>query len=328
MKFEMKKILFLFPLIFILCAVAASYWFYQNSLAVSNNKAFKSFVINKGASITQIANKLKKEGLIKNAFVFKVYIKFTGQAQKLVPGEFSLSSSLSLFQLTQILFKGPIELWVTIPEGLRKEEIALKFASVLGKDTVFTTEFLEATKDKEGYLFPDTYLFPKDVSVTNIVKKMTDTFNLSILGLKNTSGLSQKDIVVLASIIERETKTDAERPIVAGILLNRIKIGMPLQEDATVQYALASTKYTVLSTKADWWPTVYIEDLKIKSLYNTYLNQGFPPAPIANPGLSSLKAAFNPSETKFLYYIHDTSGQIHYAATLQEHNANVAKYIR
>jgi UPF0755 protein len=226
---------------------------------------------------------------------------------------------MNLFQIVSQLTHGPLELWVTIPEGLRREEVAAKFTAGLDRDAAFTSEFLDASKSMEGTLFPDTYLFPKDASASSIVNKMVRTFDSKISGLSGNSDLTLNQRIILASILERETKTDAERPVVAGILINRIKVSIPLQVDASVQYAVG--------TLANWWPILSRDDLKINSLYNTYKFTGLPPAPIASPGLSSLTAAFNPTATDYLYYIHDTSGQIHYAKTLAEHNANVAKYL-
>jgi len=315
----MKKLLFLI-LLLMFAVAAAAVWFYVNSQPVSSDKNFSLFVINEGASASQIGDKLQSADLIKSATAFKLYIRFTGQTAKLESGQFKLSPSLSLFQNINSLFSGPVEVWVTIPEGLRREEIAQKFAVALGKDASFVTDFLTASKGKEGYLFPDTYLFPMDAPASAIVQKMTDTFNAKTHGLTpQASNLSFADSVILASLLERETKTDVERPIVAGIILNRIKIGMPLQVDASVQYAVGTSK--------KWWPDLTLADLKIKSPYNTYENSGLPPSPIANPGLSSLKAAFAPESSDYLYYIHDSTGQIHYAKTLAEHNANVRKYL-
>jgi UPF0755 protein len=152
------------------------------------------------------------------------------------------------------------------------------------------------------------------------MQKMTETFTAKTQGLTvQGSNLTFSQAVILASLLERETKTDTERPIVAGILINRLNLGMPLQVDASVQYAVG--------TPADWWPIITLNDLKVNSLYNTYKYAGLPPAPIANPGLSSFKAALNPAQTDYLYYISDTSGQIHYAKTLAEQNANIAKYL-
>lgn len=315
----MKKLLFL-PLLITLMAATAVIWFYINSQPVSVAKTFTNFVIAKGSSASQIGNKLESSGLIKSALAFKIYVRLTGQSGKLQSGEFKLSPSFTLFQNITALFSGPVELWVTIPEGLRREEIAARFATTLGKDTVFINEFLLASKGKEGYLFPETYLFPTEASAAAIVKKMVNTFSAKTQGLTSkVSNLAFSESVTLASIIERETKTDLERPMVAGILINRLDAGMPLQVDAAVQYAVGNSK--------NWWPILSLADLKIDSKYNTYKYAGLPPAPIANPGLSSLKAALNPTTNDYWYYIHDTSGQIHYAKTLSEHNANIAKYL-
>ena len=195
----------------------------------------------------------------------------------------------------------------------------MRFTTGLDRDAVFTNEFLQASKGKEGKLFPDTYLFPKDASASSIVNKMTKTFDSKTSGLAAGPDLTFNQRIVLASILERETKTSAERPIVAGIMMNRIRAGMPLQVDAAVQYAVGTSK--------NWWPILTREDLNINLPFNTYKFIGLPPAPIASPGLSSLTAAFNPTQTEYWYYIHDTEGVIHYARTLQEHNANVVKYL-
>lgn len=324
--FFMKKFL-LFPFLLVLLIAFGAFWFYKNSEPVSKSEKFSYFVVEKGLSASQIGNKLEKAGLIKNALAFKIYIQFTGQSSKLQTGEFKLAPSYSLFQTVSALFKGPVELWVTVPEGLRREEIAQKIAVSLDKDNSFIEDFLKITKGEEGYLFPDTYLFPRDLTASTAVKKMTDTFESKTKSLKNNSGLTFEQAMVLASLIERETKTNAERPVVAGIMLNRLNTGMPLQVDAAVQYAIANSKCQVTNSKCEWWPILILEDLSVKSPYNTYKNQGLPPTPIASPGLSSIKAALNPEKSDYWYYIHDTSGQIHYAKTLAEHNANIARYL-
>jgi UPF0755 protein len=315
----MKKLLLL-PLLIIFAVAAVAVWFYINVQPVSDSKNPVYFTIPKGTSAAQIGTKLESAGLVKSALAFKIYIQFSGQSGKLQSGQFKLYPSFTLPQNINALFNGPVELWTTIPEGLRREEIAARFATALGKDKAFVSEFMQASVGKEGYLFPDTYLFPMDVTATAVVQKMTDTFNAKIVGLSpQGSNLTFAESVTLASLLERETKTDAERPIVAGIIVNRLNAGIPLQVDASVQYAVGTSR--------DWWPILSLINLKVDSLYNTYKFTGLPPGPIANPGLSSLKAAFAPAQTDYLYYIHDSTGQIHYAKTLSEHNANVAKYL-
>lgn len=314
----MKKLL-LMPLLAILVLAVGVIWFYSSIQPVSTDKSFKNFLITKGSSALQVGNKLQSAGFIKSALAFKIYLQFTGQAAKIQTGEFRLTPSFSLFQVVDQLFRGPTEIWVVIPEGLRREEIAAKFASGLERGPSFTAEFLAVSKGDEGTLFPDTYLFPKDASASAIVNKMVRTFTSKTSSLRATGSPSFDQRVVLASILERETKTDAERPIVAGILLNRIEAGMPLQVDASVQYAIGTQK--------NWWPILGLADLKTNSPYNTYKFTGLPPGPISNPGESSLKAALSPATTDFWYYIHDKNGQIHYAKTLVEHNANISKYL-
>lgn len=323
----MKKLLLL-PLVLVLILAGAVVWFYKNIQPVSSNKDYQNFLISKGLSASQIGNKLQSAGLVKSALAFKIYLQFSGQAGKIQAGEFRITPSFTLFQVVNALTHGPIELWVTIPEGLRREEIALRFAKGLDRDTTFTSEFLEASKGQEGKLFPDTYLFPKDASASAVVNKMVRTFVSKTSDLTAAKGLSFDERLVLASIIERETKTAEERPIVAGVLINRLNIGMALQVDAAVQYAVASAKNKNQITEAKWWEPLTKDDLAINSPYNTYKFPGLPPGPIASPGLSSIKAAFNPAETDYMYYIHDTSGGIHFAKTLAEHNSNISKYLR
>jgi len=314
-------------LIILFIIIGAGAWFYIASSPASTTEKFDFFVIEKGSSASKIGKELMDKGFIKSDLAFKIYMQFTGKAGSLQTGEFKLTPSYSLFQTVEALSKGPAELWVTIPEGLRREEIAEKFTEALGKNQTFIEEFMKESAGKEGYLFPETYLFPKDATAGVIVKKLTDTFNSRTKELKNNSGLTFEQAIVLASILERETKDGPERPIVAGIMLNRLNAGMPLQVDATVQYAVSSEKCKFELEKCLWWPTLTLADLSIKSPYNTYLNNTLPPTPISNPGLSSIKAALNPAQTNYWYYIHDPNGKIHYAKTLEEHNANIRIYL-
>ncbi|MEK7470880.1 MAG: endolytic transglycosylase MltG [Patescibacteria group bacterium] len=316
----MLKKLILLPLLATLIVALGIFWFYSNTKAPSNDSKFSDFLITKGTSAMQVGNNLYKAGLIKSPLAYKIYIQFTGKSGKIPAGEFRIASNMNLFQVVESLLKGPIELWVTVPEGLRREEIAAKFTAGLDRDQTFTDEFLVASKGKEGTLFPDTYLFPKDASASAIVAKMTSTFKSKTASLDSSgSPLSFQEKLILASIIERETKKDEERPIVAGVLMNRLNIGMALQVDAAVQYAVGTPK--------NWWPILTRDDLTSVSKFNTYKYAGLPPSPIANPGISSIKAAYAPKDSDYWYYIHDPKGLIHYAKTLSEHNANVSKYL-
>ncbi|MCH7729907.1 endolytic transglycosylase MltG [Patescibacteria group bacterium] len=344
----MKKFpffVFLLIIVAVLVGVLGASWWKTNIKAPSREASIERFVIPKGYSASQIGNRLFEQGFIKNSLAFKFYVQVTGKAEKIQAGEFTLSQNFSLIEVVERLTGGPEELWITIPEGLRREEVVERVIESLelepGKATVFRKEFLAETDGKEGFLFPDTYLFPGDIVASVVVEKLERTLDNKIsefAGAISSSGYSEKEIITLASIIERETKTDKERPVVAGILFNRLKIGMALQVDATVQYAVANVKCQMSPASpseagrvnvkcGDWWPTLTKQDLKIDSPYNSYKFTGLPPAPIANPGVSSIRAVIFPEDSDYLYYIHDSGGNIHYAKTLEEHNENVRRYL-
>ena len=297
--------------IFLLFLVIVFGFIYTKTLflAPSKDSQVVGFMVDKGSSITKIANNLQKEGLIKNALVFRYYIQITGVQNKIQPGEFELSRNLSVNQIIEKLKKGPTEVLVTIPEGLRREEIAEKYKTALNKDEVFVKEFLLLTTGKEGYLYPDSYLFPKEATATQIVNRMTETFD------KKVKDVTYKQLIV-ASLLERETFADSEKALVAGIIYKRLENDWPIQIDATLQYI-----------KGNWKP-VYSIDKELNSPFNTYKNLGLPPSPIANPGLSSILASISPEVSEYWYYIHDNDGKIHFGRTLEEHNANIAKYLK
>lgn len=331
----MKKIIFLLIFLVVLGVSFISFsWWKNNTKPVSSDRKYKSFIIPKGKSAIGIGNELYSQGLIRSPLAFKIYVQFSAKEKKIQSGEFKISPSFTMFEVVDQLTKGPVELWVTIPEGLRREEIAEKFITGLEMTADgaqnFRNEFYSQSVGQEGFLFPDTYLFPKTASASAVINKMLDTFDKRVdSDLRQqveVSGLTLKQVVTLASIIERETISLEERSIVAGILLKRLDSKWPLQADASLQYAVAvqSCKGEV---KCNWWPILSREDLEIDSPYNTYKRQGFPPSPIANPGISSIKAVISPEKSEYWYYIHDSKGIIHYARTLEEHNLNISRYL-
>lgn len=305
----MKSKLLIAIISIVLFSTISGFYIKNLFLPVSNDAKSVDFLIPKGSSVSIIGKNLEKAGLIKNATVFKFYVQISNSQNKIQAGEFELSPNLSLSQIITELKKGPKEIWVTIPEGLRREEVATKFASILNKDQKFISEFLQLTTDKEGYLFPDTYLFPRSATAVQIVNKLTTTFNQKVEDVTYRQ-------LIMASMLERETFADTEKPIVAGILYKRLENDWPLQVDATLQYV-----------KGNWEP-IYSIDKEIKSAFNTYKNLGLPPSPIANPGLSSILAAISPEESDYWYYIHDNDAKIHFAKTLEEHNMNIDKYLK
>lgn len=332
---KIKKFLFLIPFIFIVFSflISALFWWRANSLPVSTDSDSQDFLVVKGKGASQIGEELKEQGLIKSPLAFKIYVQVSGKSKKILSGQFKISPGLSLIQVVDSLTKPPAELWVTIPEGLRREEVVERFIKALALNTSeaisFREEFLEASKGQEGFLFPDTYLFPRTASGRAVALRMMNIFKIKYDELeKEGVSLDDNEVVTLASIIERETRTDEERPVVSGILLNRLEIGMGLQADATVQYAVATDNCQLKTENCpNWWPILTRDDLSINSPYNSYKFRGLPPGPIANPGLSSLKAALNPEDSDYLYYLHEDDGTIHYAKTLEEHNDNVRRFL-
>ncbi len=281
------------------------------------------FVINRGESTDQIVRRLYFEDLIRSPLAFKLFLKKENLAGRLQAGDFYLSPNMDARQITQVLAHGTLDVWVTIPEGLRSEEIF----QIIKKEN-FDFDFYDwqrQTGDKEGFLFPDTYLFPKQASPSMVLKIMEDNFDQKVKALDEK--VSKRD-VILASLIEREAKYDEDRAIVGGILLKRLENEWPLEVDAVIQYAKANVECRVSSVECDnWWPQVSGKDLEIDSAYNSYKNKGLPPAPICNPGLSSIKAALFPKKSDFWFYLSDREGEMHYAKTIEEHEENIEKYL-
>ncbi|MBI3290321.1 endolytic transglycosylase MltG [Candidatus Microgenomates bacterium] len=334
----MPRIL-IFPIFLVLAlvlGVAGLLWWGGSSTSPGGSAEPEAFVITPGSSAATIGKNLQKEGFIKSALAFKLFMQFSGNAGKIQAGDYRLAKNLSLAQLVRELVRGPVAVWVTIPEGFRREEIGRKTVDALklagDKRSTFLDEFNELTKNKEGFLFPDTYLFFKNASASAVVKRFENNFEKKVdeelLAKAKDQKLTTNQLITLASIIERETRTDEERPIVAGILLKRISAGIPLQVDATLQYAISNFKCQISNVKCEWWPQVHSEDKQVKSPYNTYANRGLPPGPIANPGLSSIKAAANPEDSEYWFYLHETDGKIHYAKTSEEHLENIRKYLQ
>jgi UPF0755 protein len=196
-------------------------------------------------------------------------------------------------------------------------------------------EFLSLAKEKEGFLFPDTYLIPQIASPSSVMaifdRNFENKFTRDLEADAIKGGLTKDQVLIFASIVEREAGLDSDRPLIAGILIKRWRNQWPLQADATLQYALANRLMEVIEVgdfnDFDWWPPVGPKDKKIDSPYNTYENLGLPPAPICSPGLASIKAVIYPEASKYWFYLSDPSGQTHYAETNAEHNENIRKHL-
>ncbi len=320
-----------FPLICCVLILGGFVWWQKITLPVDPTATTAQiFVIPKGQGIDTIGQRLAQDKLIRSAMAFKIYVLTHRLSRKIQAGDFRLRPSMNLATLTQELTQGTMDIWVTLLEGWRREEIAAKISQEFAaRNTPFDIQkFLDITASDEGYLFPDTYLISRDSSPSAVASLLRSTFNKKVEFSPNSSGLNSQQVVVLASIVEREVNTEADRPIVAGILLNRLQQNWPLQADATVQYLVGTRRCQKKDGECDWWPKNLTKaDLNLSSAYNTYEHPGLPPAPIANPSLLAIKAVLEPKMTDYWFYISDLKGQIHYARTIAEHNANIAKYL-
>ena len=313
----MRKLLISLILLIILAGGAFAYWTVGNQASNPNARSTKIFVIQKGTSVREIGNSLKREGLIKDPVVFFVYIKLYGQDRKIQAGDYRLSSSMTLRGIVDELNHGTLDRWVTLPEGIRAEEIA----DILRENIPsYNDLWRESLNNNEGYLFPDTYLIPKDADVDLVISIMRNNFASKIKDLSILDA-DQKltRAIIIASLIEREAITDEEKPLISGVINNRLRRGMALDIDATIQY--------IKGREGAWWPQITTDDYKsVDSLYNTYLNPGLPPGPIANPGIEAIRAALNPQEHSYYFYIH-AAGKIYPARTVGEHQSNIKKYL-
>lgn len=316
----MKKSWIIIVLVVIVGFITIAWWKNGNAPVNAKDATKKVFVIPKGVAVRIIGNSLKEQGLIKDPVVFFLYIKKNGLDKKIQAGSYKLSPSMSLSQLVNELGQGTVDVWITIPEGYRATEIAEVLKANIG---TYNDSWVEPLEAQEGYLFPDTYLIPKDADVTTIISILNNNFysKIASIGLdRDSKNLSS--IITMASLIEREALRDDEKPIIASVINNRLRNDMSLDIDATLQYVKGK------NFKGEWWSVPTGGDKDINSPYNTYKNIGLPPGPIANPGFEAIRAAANPGRSDYYFYIHDESGKVHFARTLEEHNRNVEKYLR
>lgn len=309
----------------ILIFAVGFYLFYREGTLPFNktDKTNKIFVVARGQSLNNIVNNLAKEDLIRSKLVFFLVVKKLGIERTIQAGDFRLSPSMNAFEIAKNLTHGTLDVWVTLIEGTRREEMAQIVSKQLDIPEV---EFIKLAP--EGYLFPDTYLMPKDATAGSVILILQNNYKQKFTPELKTEtvkkGLSEKDVIILASIVEKEAKHEQDKKTVASILLKRLEENWPLQVDATIQYALG---YQPL--EKSWWKKVLsFDDLKIDSPYNSYKNKGLPPTPISNPGLISIEAVVDAdSSTPYWYYVSDKQGNMHYAKTDEEHNENIRKYL-
>jgi UPF0755 protein len=300
------------------------------------------FAIQAGESASTISARLQRMGIIRDADLFRLLLRYWGVDARIEAGEYTLRKNMTMSEVAGQLQNGRLRTkTVTIREGLRSEEIAYQLAVEglvdqeefirLVRDDTFGYDYLRdrpasAPKSLDGFLFPDTYQFRAKVTAAEIIDTMLHNFErrvtLEMRGLALDQGLDFYEALCLAAIVEREAVLPEERPIIASVYLNRLRKGMYLEADPTVQYAKG---YDAVSNR--WWPGIAVADLRtVDSPYNTYLNPGLPPSPICNPGLASIEAVLKPASTNYLFFLSKNDGSHAFAATFEEHLENQGKY--
>ena len=293
----------------------------------------KTIVIQEGVGLSGIADLLRKEQVILNKGVFITYAFLDRKAKRMQAGVYEINTPVSIKDLVTIISGGKVSGFarVTIPEGFTSKQIAERllntevinsekeFLNLVSLSTfsayeIYKYEFLKTIKagTLEGFLFPDTYEFREGDSVNAVLDKFLQNFEDKAGEL-----IQNYDTLIMASLLEKEVKTEQDMRLVAGVLNNRLRLGMLLQVDATLAYITGKKTGEITN-----------QDKFINSLFNTYKYVGLPPAPIANPGLKAISAALDPTLTDYFYYLSAQDGTTYFAETLEEHNGNVTRYLR
>lgn len=300
--------------------------------------------IEKGESVYEIAGKLYTKDIINSKYLFTVYVLATNRDKNIQAGVYTIPAGISIVGLSELLQYGTNDQRVTLLEGWRVEE----YARVLDKlfENIDYEDFVYLAKEDEGFLFPDTYDFKHDVKEKDIINSLRNNFDLKTEDLFDDAvleelGLTKDEVVILASIVEREVKDETDRAVVAGILIKRLKEGMLLGADATTQYVVVSLRAgcdfssedlcpeEALAKEIEWWPNNLTQaELDYDNPYNTRKVVGLPPNPICNPSYNSIKAVIESVPTQYYYYLTDKNGITHYAVTLEAHNSNIYRYLR
>lgn len=330
------KSLLYFLFVFIVVGIITLYLYFDKAV----NTKFKAFsgekiiVIDRGSSVSRVANILEREGIIKNSDIFKLAYKFYFRGKVINAGEFKFDKPLSIKEVLQkLISEYGILISFTIKEGdsifdigenLEKRAIFKKddFLKFVKENTYFIADLAPNAKSLEGFLFPDTYKFSKGIDIRKLVSIFVENFRTKFFPVWNKRPSDYKfsiyETITLASLIEKETSTGSERSLISSVFHNRLKKGMLLQCDPTFIYAL--------KVDGKWKGKIGYREIKYDSPYNTYLYRGLPPGPIANPGISSIKAAIYPANTKYLYFVSKNDGTHYFSKTLKEHNRAVYNY--
>ena len=323
--------------IVLLILLAVGYVYIQIGPYNKNSEKDILVEIPNGATLTKVSSILEENKLIKNKVLFKVVSKFKEDNNGVKAGKYLLSQKYSNSEILDVLISGKTYndgIKITIPEGSTYKEV-IKYLTnkKIGKAEVYEElinnpkEFYDKYKfldekditTLEGFLYPDTYYFEKDMSKKDVIsamlKRFSEVYTPELKEKQKKMGLTLQQVINMASIIEKEAVKDVDRPKIAGVFYNRLEIGMPLQSDATIQYIFDERKHIVSYS-----------DLKIDSPYNSYLNKGLPPTQIANPGIKSIEAALEPEDNDYLYFVATVDGGNNYSKTYDEHLKYVKEY--
>ena len=296
--------------------------------AAPSGAAAQKVIVQPGSGTNTIAVLLEKEGVVRSRYGFQLAVALLNLRGKAQAGSFTLSPGESPFGLARQLTKGTSDVWITIKEGLRAEEIGEELEKSLPNFDTKSPEFTSECHQYEGFLFPETYLVPTLYNTTQMCRLMREEYGRQLpFDTRKTihdTGHTEEEIIILASIVEREARSASDKKRVAGILWNRLEIGMPLQVDATLQYVRGYSE-----AEKNWWPAPRAQDKTLDSPYNTYMNPGLPPGPISNPGKTAIDAAIFPTESDDMYYISSADGsEMYFAETYDEHLQNINLHLR
>lgn len=334
----MIKVVKLFTLLVVLAVMAALVggsvlWSRLHEPYKGYEGAEQFIEIPAGAGAAEIRKRLLDAGLVRDEFTLRATLRWTGASRDLKAGEYRFDRPLSAVEVVDRIARGDVYARrVTFREGLTIEEMADVYQSgefgaakdflAAARDATLVRDLDPEAPDLEGYLFPETYAVPRGTPAARLIRMMVDRFKAAytqdLQAKARAQGLTTRQVVTLASLVEKETGKAEERPLVAAVYRNRMQIGMGMQADPTVVYALRKA--------GRYDGNIRREDLAFDSPYNTYKYPGLPPGPIASPGKASLDAALSPADVKYLYFVSRNDGSHVFAETLDEHNANVREF--
>lgn len=309
---------------FILAALVYSFIFGP----IDRRARTTEFMVEPGTTVEGVITQLSEEDYIRSPWAFRIAFLRATDGRGIRPGAYKISQAMDTWMIARTLVAPPYLSYVTLPPGLRKEQVAAILADTLGwteaeKIKWITTDTEIAPSVSEGVYFPDTYLIPSDQEPADIAARMRGRFQDVFAPYAEEAarqGISWTDVVIMASLVEREAAKN-DKALVAGILWNRIEADMPLAVDASLQYIRGTEKN-------GWWPVPKSEDKFLESPFNTYQHAGLPPHAIANPSLASIEAVLYPEETSCFFYLHDSRGRIHCSPSYRGHLSNIDRYLR